>query len=488
MFSSTIKPLIEESTRDGKRFLAYNFHPGQSRAWISKKRIIAVIAGARSGKTSFGPLWLHREMQLRGPGDYLIAAPSYPLLDKAAGPEVQELFERRLALGKMTHGPLRFTFSDKGCRTLWGKIPTRSPRILFAHADDPESLEAMTCKAGWADECGQKRFKLGSWEAINRRVSIDQGRLLLTTTPYNAGGWLQTLICDPVEACKGQHAEIDLVRFDSTLNPAFPPAEYERAQRDLPRWKFDLFFRGIFTRQPGLIYDSFDLKRHTMAPMKVPESWQRFVGLDFGGVNLAAVFFAEEQDPHGAATGRLIAYREYHPGKRKPSEHVAAILEGEPRIPTCVGGAASEDDWRDRFAEAGLPILKPEVRDVEVGIDSVWSCFARNQLSILSSLTELRDELATYSRELDEAGEPTEKIEAKETYHLLDACRYVVGWMRRDRDGSHDVFGPHPEARTVMSRITGDFAMPGVFAGDDGDDLDSDAVSSGGGMVDWGGM
>jgi hypothetical protein len=32
---------------------------------------------------------------------------------------------------------------------------------------------------------------------------------------------------------------------------------------------------------------------------------------------------------------------------------------------------------------------------------------------------------------LDESGQPTEKIEDKETYHLMDAERYILGWLMR---------------------------------------------------------
>lgn len=471
--------LVEEGERGGKRFLAYNFHPGQSRAWASKKRIVAVIAGARSGKTSFGPLWLHREMRSQRPRDAIVAAPSFKLLDKAAVPETEQFFARMLRLGTLNRQPLEFRFSDEGCRRMWRCVPDRRPRILFGHADDPDSLEAMTAGAGWLDECGQNRFKLGSWEAVQRRLSIDQGRVLLTTTPYNLG-WLKQLIYDKWEEEKRNHPEIDLIRFDSTLNPAFPPDEWERARRDLPRWKFDMFYRGIFTRPPGLIYDSFDSKDHVRPPFKIEDAWERFVGIDFGGVNTAATFFAAEQDRRGAPTGRLICYREYHPGKKSPAEHVKAILEGEPRIPTCVGGAGSEDDWRDRFAEAGLPILKPEVRDVEVGIDAVWSCFSRGMVKVFSTLTGLLDELASYSRVLDDSGEPTEKIDAKDTYHLLDSARYILGWLRGDAEDTGDLTQP-AAARSMMSRLVEEIE-PGTFAAD----RDEPASAGDIGMGQWG--
>ncbi len=454
--ATTFPPLIEKVPKPNERFsLRYNLHPGQQRAHDSTKRIVAVIAGVRSGKTSYAPIWLRREMMARGPGDYLVAAPSYPLLDKAAVSEIDHYFRGILNLGKITRQPYGFQFSDYGCTKLFGHVPERRPRLFFGHGDSPESLAAMTLKAAWLDEAGMQRFKVGSYEEIQRRLAIDKGRTLLTTTPY-AQNWLKFLILDPWEAAGRQHPEIDVVHFDATKNPAMPREEWERAMRDLPRWKFDLFWRGILTRPPGLIYDSFDSKLHVRPPKAIPLRWERYGGIDFGGVNLAAVMCAAEQAQDGTPTGRLIAYREYHPGKRPPKEHVAAILKDEPREPTMVGGAASEDDWRDRFAEAGLSIIRPIVRDVEVGIDAVHAAFKNGVLLIHDDLHELLDELSTYSRVLDEQGEPTEAIESKETFHLLDSLRYLVGWLCHD--DSMVIRDPSPEAQTFMSRMPREIA------------------------------
>ena len=68
--SEVIPFLADEDRRLAK--LRFTLHPGQSEAWASLKRFILVLAGAQSGKTSFGPLWMRREIQARGPGDYLV--------------------------------------------------------------------------------------------------------------------------------------------------------------------------------------------------------------------------------------------------------------------------------------------------------------------------------------------------------------------------------------------------------------------------------
>ena len=45
---------------------------------------------------------------------------------------------------------------------------------------------------------------------------------------------------------------------------------------------------------------------------------------------------------------------------------------------------------------------------------------------VFSDLAGLLDELGSYSRAVDDAGNTTEEIEDKAAYHFLDACRYIV--------------------------------------------------------------
>lgn len=403
--------------------LRLNFHPGQWRAWASKKRFIAILAGTQGGKTSFGPHWLYREIQHRGPGDYLVVTPTFPLLELKALPEFRANFEDRLALGKYVSSPARrFRFSEVGQRRTFGDygLDYRTT-VFFGYAEDPESLESATAKAAWLDEAGQKKFKLGSWEAILRRLAIHQGRVLVSTTIYNLG-WLKSEVWDRWRA---GDPDLDVVRFESIENPKYPPEEFERAKRSLPKWKFDMFYRAIFTRPAGLIYDSFDEQRHLVPRFAIPDDWPRYLGLDFGGVNTAGLFYAEEP-----GTGRLYLYREYKAGSRTAAEHCKYLLKGEPMIPHCIGGSKSEGQWRQEFAAGGLPVGAPAISDVEVGIDRVYGAHKRGELFVFDDLSGYLEEKRSYSRKLDAHGQPTEEIEDKNDFHFMDAERYIVGWLR----------------------------------------------------------
>ena len=455
------------------RKMRLNFHPGQHRAWESLKRFVCVLSGTQGGKTETGPSWLLREIKLRGPGDYMIVTPTYPLLELKALPAFKSLFETKLGLGVYQGHPLRkFTFNEAGKFFLFGPNADKEKDtiVYFGHADDPESLEAATAKAVWCDEAGQKKFRLGSFEAILRRLSIHMGRVLITTTPYDLG-WIKQKLYDPWEQANHDHPEIDVIRFDSIENPAFPKEEFERARRDLPLWKFNMFYRAMFSQPAGLIYDCFDPKRHKVPRFTIPPNWHRMLGLDFGGINTSGIFLAE--DPISKI---LYAYREYRPykhgggGTRTARQHVEAILAGEPKIPYVVGGAGSEQQWREEFRAAGLPVLEPEVMDssatarntssVEVGISRVYAAISAGELKFFDDLEGITDELESYSRKLDERGEPTDEIEDKSSFHGLDALRYVVAHNRRPMNARWEIGLPPQGQGSIMAT-----APPGVFGG-----------------------
>lgn len=407
--------------------LRFQFHKYQKMAMRSRKRFILLLAGTQGGKTSFAPAWLHREIALKGAGDYLFVAPSYKLMNLKAIPEFLYLFQRLLELGEWKKADKVFIFSEEGEIATFGAVQETPTRVLFGHAQDPDSLESATAKAAVLDECGQRKFKLASFEAIMRRLSLNIGRVLMTTTPYYLG-WLKTKFWDAWVESKGKHPELDVIRFPSIANPAFPREEYERARRDLPPWKFEMFYNAIFTRPAGLIYDCFDEARHLVKGFQIRDNWKRwYIGLDFGGVNTAAVLVVENP----ARPGNYVVAREYWTGNKTAKQHVTDITAPLPPTARTVayGGASSEENWRKEFTAAGLPTLRPPISDVEVGINRVYQAFQTGILQVSDQCPHLLDELASYSREVDDAGEPTEAIENKHIYHLLDALRYIMAHL-----------------------------------------------------------
>jgi hypothetical protein len=407
--------------------LTLNFHPGQGRAWQSQKRVVAILAGTQGGKTSFLPWLLWREIRARGPGDYLAATANYDLFKLKFLPTLREVFEHTLGWGRYWAADRIIELSDPATGQFQAKRADDPmwARIILRSAESGAGLESATARAAILDEAGMDAFRLDSWLAIRRRLSLSQGRIFLGTTIYNLG-WLKQQLYDPWEREQGQHPEIDVIQFDSVENPLFPREEYARAERELPAWKFLMFYRGRYTRPAGLIYDSFDERLCKVPRFAIPARWPRFLGLDFGGVHTAGMFYAAEP-----GTGRIFAYRAYLEGGRTAKEHAQALLVGEPSIPTCVGGSGSEDQWRAEFRAGGLPVREPDITEVEVGIDRVYGAHRRNEIMVFDDLAGYLDQKARYSRPVDAAGNVLPGIQNKATFHFLDAERYIVGWLKR---------------------------------------------------------
>jgi hypothetical protein len=415
-----VSKLWQVVKRNGKSGLRYEFHPGQQTAWDSERRFVAMLAGTQGGKTSFLPLWLHREWARCGTGDYLAVTSTFPLLKLKMQPEFLTLFCYTLGIGQ-------WRASDRLIELVDGS------RIIFGSATHPESLESATAKAAVLDEAGQDQFRLESWEAVLRRLSLHQGRALLGTTLYNLG-WLKQQVYDRYTAGDPDYA---VVQFPSTTNPAFPKAEYERAQRTLPRWKFQMMYVGQYDRPAGLIYSDFiDAYRedggHKVHPFTIPPEWPRHVGVDFGAVNTALSWLA-----HDPKANVYYLYRESLEGGLTSAQHAASALslaQGV-NVRTWFGGSKGEVQQRMDWGAAGVPLREPPIADVEAGIDKVIGLFKTARLYVFDTCVGTLDELGTYSRVVGEDGQATEKIKDKETFHRLDALRYVVNGTIRQGVG-----------------------------------------------------
>jgi hypothetical protein len=413
----TLAKPYREITTEGK--YALNLHPGQSKAWVSGARFIVMSAGTQSGKTCFEPDWLRREIKDCGDGDYLVLTATFPLLELKLLPEFRFVFETAFKLGEYLDSKKILQFHHVAAHGT-AKIVDNT-RIIFGSATHPESVESATAKAAILDEAGQKQFLLGTWEATQRRLSLNQGRALFGTTLYNSG-WFINEVYEP--AARGEKG-FELVQFDSTMNPAFPAAEYERARSTLPFWKFSMFYKGKFLRPAGLVYDSFDAGACKIPRFEIPKTWLIYVGHDFGSANPAAMFYA--QDP---ATGQFYAWYEYLPKQgRSTYEHVEEfkrITKGYNVISRVGGNQTTEDEIRQGYTAHGWHIQAPKWKHVEKQIENVYALNKLNKVKVFDDLHSYLDEKLSFSYVLDDKYEPTDKLEDEAKYHLLAAERYIL--------------------------------------------------------------
>lgn len=394
-----------------------------------------MLAGTQGGKTSFLPWWLRREMSRTadsaGQNDYLAVTASYDLFKLKFLPAIREIFEHMLGIGRYWSGNRVLELIDPTTQCYWAN-QVDDPmwgRIILRSAESPGGLESATARAAIFDEAGQKSVTIDTYWALRRRLSLHQGRLCIGTTIYDLS-WMKDEFYDPWERANRQHPEIDIIQFDSIENPSFPEEEYEAARERLPAWKFDMLYRGRYSRPAGLIYDCFDELADVIEPFAIPADWSRYLGLDFGGVNTCGVFFAQEPNSRN-----VYLYREYLAGSKTAADHTADLLTGEPGRPICFGGAKSEGQWRQEFLASGLPVNLPPVAAVEVGIDRVYGMHKQHRIKVFSSCRGYLRQKRIYRRQVDARGEPTEKIEDKSSSHYMDAERYIMSYLARGGSG-----------------------------------------------------
>jgi hypothetical protein len=397
-----------------------HYHYGQGKALSSEARIILISAGRQSGKTIIGSLWLYHQMLKYGDGDYLSVSSSFPLMDKKLIPSYLDFFSH-IGLCKL---PDDFLSAKKILKIDGMGLKAN---IFFGSAKNAASLESSTALAAHLDEAGQSEFSSKAYDAILGRLSRSGGKILITTTVYNLD-WLYHRVYLPFT--KGD-PDYDVIQFESIMSPGFSKVQFEWLRSTLPSWQFDREYRGLFSRPAGLIYNDFDETIHVIKPIPIPPQWNWHVGIDPGAVHTALVWVAE--DPKEK---KYYLVRSYLDGNMTTKEHVAKARRFSEfgRVTQWVGGAGSEDQFRMDWKAQGIHVREPEIRDVESGIDAVTALLKENRLFIFDTEENqpLIEQLRSYSRQLDDSGQITDKIENKQKAHYADCLRYfAVGTTMR---------------------------------------------------------
>jgi len=435
--------------------LHINPHKGQQQALDSKKQIVAMLCGKQSGKSVLCPLWMyHRILDWddivkagRGISDgvFWAVSPSYPLQDEKLQPIFHDFFVSMLNIGKYHVQKKRLDVTitrDDGTENVYS--------IKFKSADNEESLASSTVIAACLDEAGQNAFSTGSWHECRARVGstagcccdplddgniVCAGRILITTTIYN-NNWLRTLIYD--EWIKGD-PNIDVIQFESIMNPFFSRNEWDTAKRLLPAWKFDMSYCGKFTRPAGRIYQDFD-ETCIVEPFDMPAASYKFIGIDPGITHHSTVFLSEiypsqsEYDNFPLADRINPVYVIYDSnivGSETTTitnrEHAEALKQHKDynMVRIVCGGSKSEIYFREDYKSVGISIIEPPFKEVAAGIDTITAMLKMHQLYICNDQTRIIKEFEDYSYKLDAEGKITNIIEHKEMAHGLDSCRYI---------------------------------------------------------------
>ena len=366
--------------------------PYQKKVFRSRKRIVLFIGGTGTGKTWLGARWINVKA-LESPGEYLLISPSLKLMKRTLWKEVKKVLkEWEIPFEKNENDMIITLFNGS--------------RLYGIPADNPDRMEGVHAKAGIFDEAGQVDKRI-VFETAYRRLRFHNGQLLITTTPYR-WNWLKELY----DKAKEGDADIDLITARTIENPHYPKEEVEKAKKEMPDWRFKMFYEGVFTKPLGLVYPDYEL----VSPFEIPSNWLKIRGLDFGYNHPTAVLWLAK-DPK---TETWYAYKELKKSELTLDD-LYEILKKE-NIPTYADPEMKQG--LETLRRRGLDV-RPAKKDVLPGITFVQGLFKQKKLKIFASLEKTIEELNTYSWKLDANDQPLDEV-VKENDDLMDALRYAL--------------------------------------------------------------
>lgn len=375
-------------------------HKYQDKAIFAKERFIALVAGLQSGKTIAGAVWSRIQFDTYPKDSGLICAPTYKILTQSTLPK---FFEINPDLKKYYH---------KGDNEI--RIPERGT-IFIRSTENPNVIEGMTLRWAWPDEAGQ--MKLDAWINLQGRLSILQGKLFITTTPYTLN-WLYT---DFYEKVKAGVKEYKVVQFRSKDNPYFPEEEYERVKATMDARTFRRRYDGLFEKMEGLVYDDFS-PQDIIEPHKI-EFKEVIGGIDWGynhPTAIAIIGITRDND--------FIVIDEYYKTGKTTPEIIekCKYFQNEYKVRLWYPDPA-EPDRIEEMRRAG--VRSREVHkgagSVIKGIDCVRDLIRQNKFKVLNTCKYTKEEFNTYAYpDIDSLKDKEEPI--KENDDLMDAIRYAI--------------------------------------------------------------
>ncbi len=368
----------------------------------STSRFLGVVSGVQGGKTTIGAIWLLREIQEARSagkiGDWLIAAPTNDIIQQSTLPKFKTFFPSDWGTWK----------EARRCFELaWGGY------IYVRSTDNPDHLEGMTLLGAWLDEAGQMKERV--WINVQARLSINLGRCIMTTTPYNMGWFLREIVKK-----HGQGTGVELISWGSADNPAFSSIELDRAKLSLSDAEFKRRYLGQFVRLEGLVYPDFEPDEAIVEPFEIPPQWNRFGGMDFG-FNMPTVVVCITEDP----TNHIFyLYKEYHRKENLLKSTADFIQNEDMKYILADPQGAQQIAELNRFYRCGN--VKAADNDVRVGIERIGSLLKQGRLKFFKGrCPNTLEEIEEYHWKTNDDNSSIKDAPEKKNDHCMDALRYA---------------------------------------------------------------
>jgi len=285
-----------------------------------------------------------------------------------------------------------------------------------------------------------------AWESVGQPMLLPfNGDATFLFTPPSARTAGVSKAMDPLHASKMfRKMQQDLTgiwqcfHFTSLDNPFLPKEALDLMAKDMSA---DTYRKEILAEDEDfetslLVWGAFKEERQLIDPFAIPHDWPVLVGHDFGQINEAALFFAQNNGKlvvNGVGPGDYVAFKEYLPGiKRSTHQHVEAFQAIWPRskvVKACGGNHTTEDATRQGYTAEGWYISESRCEKPKLQLDRTINLMERNRVFVFKNLYHLREEITSCTWEVDRDGFKTGEMANKARWHLSQAMGYILSDM-----------------------------------------------------------
>jgi len=375
--------------------------PSQGRLHLLDAKYKALVGGVGSGKSHFGGFWAGQQ-SIFTPGDGMIVAPTYRMLEDVSVPAFIDVLQR--------HGNQYNYIKSRNV------VETKAGRVFLRSAEYAERLRGPNLSWTWLDEAAMMRDTV--WPIMLGRLRLNNARGLVTTTPagfnwiYHYWAELQNEAYAMVRVSTRENKYLDK-DFVQSLEDSYT-SEYAAQEID-----------GQFVTFEGLVYTEFshDTQEGNIQnwDSHITDQWQRVRGVDFGYTNpFVCLWGAIDPD------GRLYIYDEHYKTKQLIKEHANTILSVKGDFKWTVSDWDAQE--RAELESVGVSTIRAQ-KEITLGIQKVKSRLKRQadgkpRLVIHPRCVNTIKEFSGYRWNPTMRGGKEEPI--KEADHAMDVIRYMT--------------------------------------------------------------
>ena len=195
--------------------------------------------------------------------------------------------------------------------------------LVFRNLDDPSKYQSAEFALVAIDELTKNKKDVFDFLRMRKRwPGVPRTKFIAGSNPGSQGhAWVKQLWMDGTfEPTELEADQFKYVPAKARDNPHLPE-EYYKTLEGLPADWRRAYLEGDWDIFKGQFFTEFRRDRHVVEPFRIPDTWRKFGGLDFGSTNPFAFYWiAVDWD------GNYWVYREYYQKGKTAADNATEIV------------------------------------------------------------------------------------------------------------------------------------------------------------------